>query len=263
MDDIVKHPTGGDELTELYQAIAEDLRQIAALHDRELDPPLLLAARAGEFPTRLGLTPETQLAIEAAEVVAIALADLGEQPLDAELDELAADYASIYLNHGLQASPFESTWLDEDGLQMQTPMFQVRDWYRRYGLGSQDWRHRSDDHLGLQLLFIAYLFEHATDANAVRPTGAILGDIASFLDEHLLRWLPDFGKRVATHSATPFYAGLAMLTAAYVEELRQLLESILDQPRPSAEEIETRMRPSTDIPVAAPAPYVPGVAPSW
>ena len=262
MDDSVK-PLGGDELAELYQAIADDLRQIAALHDRELDLPLLLAARTSEFPTRLGLTPETRLTIEAAEVVAIALADLGDKPLDTEFDELAADYAAIYLNHGLQASPFESTWLDEDGLQMQTPMFQVRDWYRRYGLGSQDWRQRSDDHLALQLLFIAYLFEHATDANAARPAGAILGDIANFLDEHLLRWLPDFGKRVATHSATPYYAGLAMLTAAYVEELRQLLEAILDQLRPGAKEIETRMRPGVDIPVAPPAPYVPGIAPSW
>lgn len=267
MDDIVNNSPGDGIPVDLYAAIAEDLRQLAALHDRELDTTLLQAVRESGFPEALGLSLETRLAQEAAEVTSIALADLGDQPLAAELNELAADYASIYLNHGLQASPFESTWLDEDGLQMQTPMFQVRDWYRRYGLASSDWRMRADDHLSLQLLFIAHLFEQAASASPesrpIRPIDALLTDIATYLDEHLLRWLPDFGKRIATHSFTPFYAGLGMLTAAYTEELRQLLEKILAQPRPSAEEIEERMRPRADIPVAAPAPYVPGVAPSW
>lgn len=262
--DRVTDPTPDDDAaTELYTAIVEDLHQLASLHDRELDLTLLQAVRQSGFPDSLGLTPRTSLSSEAMEVVSIALADLGDQPLAVELDELGADFASIYLNHGLQASPFESTWLDEDGLQMQTPMFQVRDWYHRYGLASSDWRKRADDHLSLQLLFIAHLFEQAAAGSPVRPFDALLTDIATFLDEHLLRWLPDFGKRIATHSATPFYAGLAMLTTAYIEELRQLLEETLEQPRPSAEEIEKSMRPTLDIPVAAPAPYVPGVAPSW
>ena len=263
MDAIVNDSPDNEALAELYAVIAEDLHQFAALHDRELDLTLLRAARQSGFPDSLGLTPETTLTREAMEVVGIALAELGEQPSAAEFDELGADYASIYLNHGLQASPFESTWLDEDGLQMQTPMFQVRDWYHRYGLASDDWRLRADDHLSLQLLFIAHLFEQAAAGSPVRPMAALLTDIATFLDEHPLRWLPDFGKRIATHSMTPFYAGLGMLTASYLEELRQLLEALLDRSRPSTDEIEARMRPKVEIPVAAPAPYVPGVAPSW
>lgn len=248
---------------ELYTAIADDLRQLAALHDRELDVPLLAALRLSGFPDGLGLSLDTQLAHEAAEVTRLALAGLGDEPSTSELDELGADYASIYLNHGLQASPFESTWLDEDGLQMQTPMFQVRDWYRRYGLGSSDWRLRADDHLSLQLLFVAHLFDQVAAGGPVRPGAAVLGDIADFLDQHLLRWLPDFGKRIAIHSITPFYAGIGMLTAAYIEELRQLLETVLQQTRPTPEAVEASMRPAVEIPVAAPARYEPGVAPTW
>ena len=44
---------------------------------------------------------------------------------DGERDELAADFAAIYLTHGLSASPYESVWLDEEGLAMQGPMFQT------------------------------------------------------------------------------------------------------------------------------------------
>ena len=28
----------------------------------------------------------------------------------------------------------ESAWMDEDGLIMQEPMFQIREWYARYGI---------------------------------------------------------------------------------------------------------------------------------
>ena len=68
------------------------------------------------------------------------------------LDRLAADYADIYLTNGLRASPCESVWLDEDGLVMQGPMFDVRACYSRHGLAVPDWRRRSDDHLVHQLL---------------------------------------------------------------------------------------------------------------
>lgn len=251
-------------LARLLNAIAEDLRQLAALHDRELDSDLLAAAHAACFPGGLGLVLESELACQAAQVVGLALSDLDASPDAAEFDNLAADYAAIYLNHGLQASPFESTWLDEEGLQMQAPMFQVRDWYRRYGLASPDWRRRADDHLSLQLSFTARLLDLATDENGKRPGHNALSDAADFLDEHLLRWLPSFGQRVATHAATPFYAGLAMLTAAYTEELRQLLEQLLDQPRPTADAIEQRMKPKVpETRLDPPGPYVPGNAPTW
>jgi len=39
--------------------------------------------------------------------------------------QLAADFAAIYLNHSIQASPCESVWLDEEGLMRQQPMFKV------------------------------------------------------------------------------------------------------------------------------------------
>jgi len=135
---------------------------------------------------------------------------------------------------------------------MQEPMFQIRAIYRRYGLAVQDWRIRSDDHLVLQLQFVSHLMEN----------GVGIREVARFLDEHLLRWLPDFATRVASRCATPFYAGLSAFTATYMEEVRDSLVEILGEPRPTAEEIDQRMRPVHTAPLPEPK-YAPGSAPSW
>ena len=250
-------------LTALCSAIAQDLSQLAVLHDRELDAARIADLQETNFPAGLGLCLQSELACEAAGVLKAALVDLGHAPAEAVMDELAADYADIYLNHALQASPFESVWLDEDGLAMQQPMFQVRRWYQRYDIVVQDWRTRADDFLGYQLAFLAHLFTSCTETQDEASAVKLLRDAAAFQDEHLLRWLPEFASRIARRCATPFYAGLAMLTAAYMEDLRELLVDILDEPRPDAETIEQRMKPRASVAVAPPAPYVPGVAPSW
>jgi TorA maturation chaperone TorD len=187
---------------------------------------------------------------------------LHDIPIDLDqktLDILAAEYADIYLNFSLHTSPCESVWVDEDGLTMQDAMFQIRDWYARHGLAVENWRMRSDDHLVTQLQFLAYLLEG-------NPGLERLGETARFLDEHLLRWIGEFAERVSARCKTRLYAGLAALTAAYLDEFRDLAAELLDSPRPSAEEIEERMRPKQTAPgiaVAAPGPFVPGTAPSW
>ena len=177
------------------------------------------------------------------------------ETLDQQLvDELAADYASIYLNHGIQASPEESVWIDEENLTHQDSMFQVRAWYGRYGMSAPDWRVRPDDHLALELEFIGLLLAGEVDDER-------LLEVARFMDEHLLRWLLDFAERVAARCGTRYFAGIAMLTGAYCEELRDLIANVLHQPRPSVEEIDERMKPirrEGPVPVA----FVPGVGPA-
>jgi hypothetical protein len=113
---------------------------------------------------------------------------------------------------------------------------------------------RSDDHICLELQFLAALLRDA------HPEA--LPEAARFLDEHLLRWLPLFAKRVSARCATPFYAGAARLTEAYCEELRDILAALLGKPRPSPEEVEARMKPRASA-VTHPLAYIPGVAPSW
>ncbi|MEA3274731.1 MAG: molecular chaperone TorD family protein [Pseudomonadota bacterium] len=247
---------GAGPLARFCAAVAEDLRALALLHDRELERDMLLSLRKDCYEDFLGLELRGAKGREALALFREGLSDIPSALDQGTLDILAAEFADIYLNNGLGTSPCESVWLDEDGLIMQEPMFQIRQWYRRYGVAVEDWRKRTDDHLVNQLQFLAILLE--TEPGAERLEAA-----ARFMDEHLLRWIEEFGERVATRSQVRFYAGLAFLTAAYLGELRDLMAELLGSPRPSAEEIEERMHPKAGVAVAGPAPFVPGAAPTW
>ena len=242
-----------DLLATFREHVAEDLQVLATLHDREPDATLLQQLREVDFPSSLTLLPETEPGIEAMTLVQQALSALSTDPDQEILDELAADYASIYLNHNISASPEESVWLDEDSLMCQQSMFQVRSWYESHGLEIPDWRLRPDDHLVYELQFIAFLLDRDDQMETLEKT-------ATFMDEHLLRWLGNFGERVLVRCDTPWFAGAAALTAAYCEELRDILAEVLQQPRPSREEIEDRMQPKQQA-EAIPVSFTPGMGP--
>ncbi len=243
-------------LADFRRAAVHDLSLFAVLHDAEMSATVIDSLRSSGFPTNLGLQLASGVGRDTLTLLDKALAGLPDVLDQVALDWLAVDYADIYLTHGLRASPCESVWLDDEQLERQGPMFQVRAWYRRHGLGTADWRKRPDDHLVLQLQFLAHLFGQNKCADP-------LSEAAQFMDEHLLRWLPDFAQRVAKRCATPFYAALALLTMAYCEELRELLAQILAQPRPTPEQVQTRMRPKRNAVVQLPSKYMPGMGPSW
>ena len=90
---------------EFSDALLEDLDQLIRLHDRELDAETLKALKVADFPAGLALGPDNEIAALAHANVAQALAVLPENPLQQTIDELAADYAAIYLNNSLGASP--------------------------------------------------------------------------------------------------------------------------------------------------------------
>lgn len=187
---------------------AEDLRALAWLHAEERSPDVLAALFGNGFPETLTLaTPDTPAAQAMyAALRALAGDDCDGTPAEGALpassaDDLAADYAAIYLTHGLRAAPFESVWRDEDHLMLQGPTFAVRDFYKKHGLQVSNWRERADDHLTHELNFVAHLLRGGEEREAAR-----------FLAQHLMQWLPDFAKRVAQRAATPVYAALALLT---------------------------------------------------
>lgn len=243
------------ELREIGEIIADDAEVLAALHDRELTPDLVAALREAQFPAGLGLLPALPEAAAARQAIANALTALPAVPDAAALDDLAAEYAAIYLTGAYGASPCESFWTDDDHLVCQASMFQLREIYAAAGLAAADWRKRPDDHLVLQLLYIGNAARRVTAPEHWRA-------LARMLDEHPLRWVQDFAVRIAARSGAPFYAGLAVLTAAWLDTLRNLIAQQLNEPRPSLAEVEARAKPQTEI-SEAPLAFMPGMGPSW
>ena len=147
----VREVSGGPAETEeshadesgVTAAIAADLELLAALHDREPTREWLEAARACPIQAQLGLVLESAAGRAALVAFDSAVAALPGELSQQDLDDLAAEYANIYLRFLYRAAPYKSVWIDEDGLQQQAPMFDVNAWYKRHNLVSQDWAKRS------------------------------------------------------------------------------------------------------------------------
>lgn len=216
-----------DALTEAAPApgwqrlAAEDLRALAWLHAAERDAATLNALHASGFPESLALLDDGHPAKQAMDAALRTVAGQVQGLEAISSDDLAADYAAIYLTHKLRASPCESVWRDEDHLMLQGPAFAVRDFYRRHGVQAADWRQMADDHIANELQFVALLLERGEDREAAR-----------FLKTHLLAWLPDFAARVAQRASTPFYAALAVLTEACAHACAARLPRVAVLPQP-------------------------------
>lgn len=249
------------ELPALPRAQARQLSQLAdgldvliRFHDRELDAATLTQLdRFAVVPGLAGLMPDPD-ARAAVTALARTLEAIGPTPTPEVLDDLAADFADLYLTHGYRVSPSGSVWLTEDKLERQMPMFEVRDWYEHYGISVPDWRVRADDHLVHELQFLSFLCR--------RGNGAGAADAARFMDLHVLPWLPEFCAQAQARVRQPLYAAVMALSAAYLDRLRAALEEITGQPRDIR---ALRIPGSSRVPDPAPedAPYMPGVAESW
>jgi TorA maturation chaperone TorD len=205
---------------EIFVALADDAETLARLHDRELDDATLAALREIAFPDNLALLPQDAAAQASWAAMRNAVPPT---PTFSDVDALAVEYAAIYLTGAYAASPCESVWLDEDHLVCQQPMFELRTIYQAAGLTAENWRKRPDDHLVLQLLYIAHMLRRAASADFSAPA------LRRMMDDHLLRWLPAFAARVAARTTLPFYAALADLTLAWCQTLGSTLDEQLSK----------------------------------
>lgn len=249
-------PRDEDVAAMVCAAAAGDMELLAALSDREPTAALLDSLRAVPVDDWFGFSAGSEVATRARELLTAALEAMPATIDAATLDELAADFANIYLVHGYSASPTESPWLDKDHLVRQEPMFQLAEWYKRHGLTAENRQLRSEDHMVMQLQFLTHLLGSEQIAPHAR-----LAEAAGFLDAHLLRWIGAFAERVAARCQTPYFCGVVTVTHGYLEDLRDHLATLLEMPRPEPKSPDrTAAGGDGEEPSSR---YIPGVAPSW
>jgi len=134
---------------------------------------------------------------------------------DEQFVDVQTDYSRLFIGPAKPlAPPWESVYFNEDHMIFQQQTAQVRAWYRRFGLEPEKLYKEPDDHIGLELAFLAHLaglglqaLEDSDDAKFAE----ILQAQSQFISQHPLKWVQLWNEQVEKHARTDFYRGLGRL----------------------------------------------------
>ena len=156
-----------------------------------------------------------------AEDTSIFLADLKKEisgidlNSEEEVENLLSEYTRLFIGpYKLPCPPWESVYTSPKRLMMQDAADQVRALYEGAGL-TINTAEVMPDHIGAELNFIALLFQRMNsnaDGKDVYP-----GITEKLLDEHLLKWIPDFTKDMEEAAETSFYKEVARATRKVID----------------------------------------------
>lgn len=163
-------------------------------------------------------------------------ADAQEATLDVKTDNTRLFSGALKL----PLSPWESVYYSEERLLFQESTIDVRNWYQRFGLEPVKLRREPDDHIGLELAFIAHLAQRALVALEQGDDLALedaLDAQREFCRRHLFAWAPLWCAQMIEYARTSYYRGLAHLLRGALDELAIALDMPLPevaQPAPAA-----------------------------
>jgi TorA maturation chaperone TorD len=151
----------------------------------------------------------------------------GGMPDDA-FDALRSDYTSLFIGPGkVLAPPWESVYFNDARMVFQEQTLEVRTWYRRFGLEAEKLYQEPDDHIGLELAFLAHLARLGVQALERHDQAAfddLLSSQRAFLSQHPLKWGPPWCSQVAQQARTAFYRGIALLTRGMLLAVASVLQ---------------------------------------
>ena len=133
-----------------------------------------------------------------------------------EFKALKQDHLNLFIGIDHMIAPlWESVYFNERHFVFQEQTLQVREWYARFGLESERIHNEPDDHIGLELIFVAHLATQSLTALGADDSEAFEKHLQAqreFLGEHLLRWGMAWARLVWNRAETDFYRGVAHLT---------------------------------------------------
>jgi len=135
----------------------------------------------------------------------------------AELKELLWEYTRLFIGpYKLPCPPWESVYTSPKHLMMQDSADQVLQLYREAGL-SLETPGIMPDHIGAELNFLALLLQKAQLETDDKEKFKELTD--NFLNNHILKWIPDFTRDMEDAAEDRFYKALARVTRNITEHI--------------------------------------------
>ena len=151
---------------------------------------------------------------------------------DPNFEALKVDFARLFVGpYKLLAAPYGSVYLDTGRTMMGDSTLDVKNRYREAGLDMAKEFKEAPDHITAELEFMYYLIFKEVEAFSSSDTEAAIGCIQkqrSFLEDHLMSWVPEFAGNIIEHAETLFYQNLAKATETFLKENYAVVCSALD-----------------------------------
>jgi len=133
------------------------------------------------------------------------------------LEDLLWDYTRLFIGpYRLPCPPWESVYTSQKKLMMQDAADEVRRIYAAFGLSVEE-AGVMPDHIGIELNFLALVYERASERNAKQSDCIRIGD--AFLNDHLMKWAPQFTADMQMAAEAPLYKALAKTTRTTLDLL--------------------------------------------
>ena len=144
----------------------------------------------------------------------------GEGGAFAADDDLMWEYRRLFIGPGAKpAPPWGSVYTDRECVVFGATTLELRTWMREHGVARTADEKTPEDHIGLMLALMAWLAQN-------QPA-----DLDEFLSLHFLTWAGHFLDELADAAEHPFYEGLARLTRASLDGVREALGLEVVTPR--------------------------------
>lgn len=147
-------------------------------------------------------------------------AGLPSEDLGVARTEAAADFAALLLNMSADpVFPYESVYTSEERLLMRRARDEVLALYRGEGFMCTEALNVPEDHVGIEMEFMARLCDREARAHAAgdsQAAKAVRGVQRAFLRDHLMKWVPRLCDDLAARAGTGLYRGLAETTRQFL-----------------------------------------------
>jgi TorA maturation chaperone TorD len=196
---------------------------LAAIYRREMTSDLLKQIKD---PSMLGVLSNLGIELDNGFI---------KKPEHELLEDLAVEYARLFIGPGKHISPHESVHHKRDDSQWGQlwgpSTAEVKKIIESTGLSYQFEYTGLPDHISVELEFMQQVLqreEQAWEAEDKEMAHLCLANEKKFIEEHLACWIPIFCEKVIKEADLSFYREMARLTRTFIEFEKEELNKLKD-----------------------------------
>jgi TorA maturation chaperone TorD len=155
---------------------------------------------------------------------------------NSSFENMKNDFTALFSGAVLPLAPAtESCYREKYNFVYGVKKSRVTDFYHAYGWQSTFRDTISDDHIGIELLFLTLMVEKYLELDDEVCNIEMGNETRRFIDDHLLTWVPDWNKSVQENAITLSYKGIGNLILACIEDIYAIMKGNPPPPLPGVE----------------------------